>query len=44
MKKTEQPLFEYAFNEGNYAMGGILGGFRAEEKMAAEAAKKQGAR
>jgi hypothetical protein len=32
-------LFEYACHEGNYAMTNILGGARAEEKAAAEAAK-----
>jgi hypothetical protein len=34
----EQPLFEYACHEGNYALPGILGGARAEEQEAAEAA------
>jgi hypothetical protein len=33
-------LFEYACHEGNYAMTNILSGARAEEKAAAEAAKK----
>jgi hypothetical protein len=32
MKKTTDPLLEYACHEGNYAMEGMLGGLRAEEK------------
>ncbi len=32
MKKKTEPLFEYACHEGNYAMEGMLGGARAEEK------------
>jgi hypothetical protein len=32
MKKTPDPLLEYACHEGNYAMEGMLGGLRAEEK------------
>jgi hypothetical protein len=35
-------IYEYACHEGNYAMSGILGGARAEEK-AAETAKKSSA-
>jgi hypothetical protein len=35
MKKTEGPIIEYACNEGNYAMAGILAGARADEKKAA---------
>jgi len=35
-------IYEYACHEGNYAMSGILGGARADEK-AAEAAKKTSA-
>jgi hypothetical protein len=42
MKKTSEPLLEYACHEGNYAMEGMLGGVRAEEKRAAEAARKAG--
>ena len=34
LKSTEDPIFEYACHEGNYAMPGILGGARLEEKMA----------
>ena len=36
MTKREDHLFEYACNEGNYGMFGILSGARAEEKKAAE--------
>jgi hypothetical protein len=32
MKKAPGPLFEYACNEGNYGMEGVLAGARAEEK------------
>jgi hypothetical protein len=32
MSKRSQPLYEYACHEGNYAMSGILGGARAEER------------
>ncbi len=41
MSKIEGPLFEYACHEGNYALAGILGGARADDKAAAtEKAKK----
>ena len=40
MKKTIGPLFEHACAEGNYGLYNILAGARAEEKRAAEAAKK----
>ena len=43
MKKTDQPMFEYAWHEGNYAMVTMLEGARAEDKAAAETAKKQAA-
>jgi len=33
-------IYEYACHEGNYAMTGILGGARAQEKAAGEAANK----
>jgi hypothetical protein len=39
MTKSNEPLYEYACHEGNYAMVGILAGARAEEK-AAEAKKR----
>jgi len=42
MKKTAAPLLEYACHEGNYAMEGMLGGVRAEEKKATDAEKKAG--
>ena len=38
LTKTGAPMFEYACHEGNYAMEGILGGARAGERVAAEAA------
>ena len=40
MSKSEEPIYEYACHEGNYALIGILAGARAEEKAAEEAAKK----
>jgi hypothetical protein len=40
MLKTNDHVYEYACHEGNHAMIGILGGARAEEKAAAENAKK----
>ena len=36
LDSTNEPIFEYACHEGNYAMLGILGGARAEERAAAE--------
>jgi len=35
--KTIGPLFEHACHEGNYGLGNILAGARAEERRAAEA-------
>ena len=32
MMRRREPIFEYACNEGNYGMSGILAGARAEEK------------
>jgi hypothetical protein len=32
MTRSEEPIYEYACHEGNYAMGGILRGARAQEK------------
>jgi hypothetical protein len=32
MSKMDSPIFEYACTEGNYAMLGLLGGARADEK------------
>ena len=40
MSKSEDPIYEYACHEGNYAMTGILAGARAADKAAEEAAKK----
>ena len=34
--RSEDPIYEYACHEGNYALEGILSGARAEERMAAE--------
>jgi hypothetical protein len=39
MVKMDGPLVEYACHEGNYAMPGILGGARAEEKATAQKGK-----
>ena len=39
MRRSDQPIYEYACHEGNYAMASILAGARAADK-AAEAAKK----
>ncbi len=41
MKKTNQPMFEYACHEGNYSMVTMLAGARAEEKAVQEAAQKE---
>ncbi len=41
MKKSPGPIFEYACQEGNYAMAGMLAGARAEEKAAEKAGKKE---
>ena len=41
MSRTEDALFEYACHEGNYALGNILAGARAEEQRAAEAAQEE---
>jgi hypothetical protein len=40
MSRIDVPVYEYACHEGNYAMTGILAGARADEKAAAETAKK----
>lgn len=41
MSKSDDPIYEYACHEGNYAMSGILAGARAAEKAAAEPSKKE---
>jgi hypothetical protein len=40
MGATNGPIFEYACNEGNQGMIGVLSGARADEKRAGAAAKK----
>jgi hypothetical protein len=41
MTRSAGPLFEYGYNEGNYALMDILGGARGDERKAAvEAAGK----
>jgi hypothetical protein len=40
MRRIDDPIYEYACHEGNYAMASILAGARAAEKAAEEAAKK----
>ncbi len=40
---SDYQIYEYACHEGNYAMSGILGGARAEEKAAADASKRTAA-
>jgi hypothetical protein len=39
-RHTKDHIFEFACHEGNEAMPGTLGGTRAQERAAAEAAKK----
>ena len=34
MRKSDQPIYEYACHEGNYSMASILAGARAAEKAA----------
>ncbi len=41
MTRSDQPIYEYACHEGNYAMSGILAGARAAEKLAQEPGSKQ---
>ncbi len=41
MTRTPGPIFEYACHEGNYGMVNLLAGARAQERAAAEAAKKE---
>lgn len=41
MSRTEDALFEYACHEGNYALGNILAGARADEKRAGEVARQE---
>ena len=39
LDQSQDAIFEYACHEGNYAMAGILGGARAEERAATAAAR-----
>ncbi len=36
MRRSDEPLYEYACHEGNYSMPGILGGHRADEAATAD--------
>jgi hypothetical protein len=40
MHKSDQPIYEYACHEGNYALASILAGARAAEKAAEAKASK----
>jgi hypothetical protein len=40
MKKSQQPIFEYACHEGNYSLYNILAGARQKENAGAEPARK----
>jgi hypothetical protein len=42
MPRRNDHIYEYACHEGNYALPGILGGARAEEKKAEDPAKAKG--
>jgi len=44
MTAAAGPIYEYACNEGNYALPGILRGARADDKAEAAAAAKQTAK
>ncbi len=39
MRRSDEPMYEYACHEGNYSMPGILGGHRVEESEAAAASR-----
>jgi hypothetical protein len=39
--RTNEPVYEYACHEGNYALPGILAGARAEEKQGQKATAKE---
>jgi hypothetical protein len=41
MKRIKGPIYEYACHEGNYGMANVLAGYRAQEKVAEEAARKR---
>jgi hypothetical protein len=40
MRKSDEPIYEYACHEGNYGLSGILAGARAEEKVATDAGSR----
>jgi hypothetical protein len=40
LRRTQEPIFEYACHEGNYGLADILAGARQEERAAREASKK----
>jgi hypothetical protein len=40
MARNDGQIYEYACHEGNYGMFGLLSGARAQEKIAADAARK----
>ena len=40
-RKSEEPIYEYACHEGNYAMASILAGARAAEKARQDATKSE---
>jgi len=42
IRKSQEPVFEYACHEGNYSMTDILGGARAAEKEAAGQERENG--
>ena len=42
--RIDEPIFEYACHEGNYALAGMLSGARAAEKKAADASSKSPSR
>lgn len=44
MRKSDGLIYEYACHEGNYGIANVLGGHRAEERRAAEAAEAAKAR
>ena len=37
--KTEEPIFEYACHEGNYALANILRGARVQERAAGKSSR-----
>lgn len=41
MSRTDDPIYEYACHEGNYALANMLSGARADDKRAAAAAAKK---